>query len=144
MKKLVATMLALITLLCIVPTVAFAAETLNTAYGVFSYEGSRFSKNGVTLEIYFGGKQVFYREIKKVQSAFSTPSFEAANGYFIEKVEVNNSNIWGSASSVYSPTPKSKEYSGVLTLSSNATIKLYNQHTTSFTPRDITQSEAHT
>ncbi len=129
MKKLVATMLALITLLCLVPTVAFAAtaSTLDTGYGVFSYsyESSKYviTKKNVSLEIYLDGENVFTQKINNVCSAGYTASFRAADGYIIKEVKVND--LWGSASSIHSPTPKSKEYSGVLTLSSNPKIKLY-------------------
>ena len=121
MKKLLALILTFIMVLALVPTVALAAEALNTEYGTFSYEKGRLYD--VTLEIYLGGKKVL-NETRKIQTAAASASFKASEGYFIEKVEINK-GTWGTASSVHSPTPKSKEYSGTLTLHGNSKIKLY-------------------
>ena len=121
MKKTLAIMLALIMVLALVPTVAFAVEALNTEYGTFSYEKGKWYD--VTLEIYLGGKKVL-NETRKIQAAAASASFKASEGYFIEKVEINK-GTWGTASSVHSRTPKSKEYSGMLTLRGDSTIKLH-------------------
>ena len=122
MKKLIAAMLVLIMVLAVVPTAAFAAEALNTGgYGTFSYEKG---KRDVTLEVYLDDTKVF-SEVKDIKSVATSPSFKASEGYFIKKVEISN-GTWGTASSALSPSPKSKEYSGVLTLHlGNPTIKLY-------------------
>ena len=122
MKKLIAAMLVLIMVLAVVPTAAFAAEALNTGgYGTFSYEKG---KRDVTLEVYLDDTKVF-SEVKDIKSVATSPSFKASEGYFIKKVEISN-GTWGTASSALSPSPKSKEYSGVLTLYlGNPTIKLY-------------------
>ncbi len=123
MKKTLAIMLALIMVLALVPSVALAVEALNTEYGTFSYEKGKWCKD-VTLEIYLDGKEVL-NKTQEIKNAAASASFKASEGYFIEKVEINK-GTWGTASSVHSPTPKSKEYSGTLTLlPGNSKIKIY-------------------
>ena len=118
MKKTLALTLALIMVLCMLPSVALAVEALNTGYGTFSYEKGKWNVD-VTLEIYLDGEKVF-NQTQEIQRAAASASFKASEGYFIEKVEINK-GTWG----VNPHSPKSKEYSGVLTLRKDSTIKLH-------------------